>query len=141
MGPRNRFQGMNSASLCSLAGRYDNPLPLRFLAPIDSLKITALTGGCDNTICRTCTLGYKGISNRRDVSSSRVASEAETLASGDPRDETTALTKRQQQTGSQQNRDGSNSREYSKSKEIGTSTAVRTTRAGVPRRLYFPALQ
>ncbi len=33
--PRNRFQGMNFASLCSLAGRYDNPLPLRFLAPID----------------------------------------------------------------------------------------------------------
>ncbi len=42
MGPRNRFQGMNSASLCSLAGRYDNPLPPRFLAPIDSLKIPAL---------------------------------------------------------------------------------------------------
>ncbi len=39
MGPRNRFQGMISASLCSLAGRYDNPLPPRFLAPIDSLKI------------------------------------------------------------------------------------------------------
>jgi hypothetical protein len=33
---------MNSASLCSLAGRYDNPLPPRFLAPIDSLKIPAL---------------------------------------------------------------------------------------------------
>jgi hypothetical protein len=33
---------MNSASLCSLAGRYDNPLPHRFLAPIDSLKIPAL---------------------------------------------------------------------------------------------------
>jgi hypothetical protein len=33
-----RFQGMNSASLCSLAGRYDNPLPPRFLAPIDCLK-------------------------------------------------------------------------------------------------------
>ncbi len=32
------FQGMNSASLSSLAGRYDNPLPPRFLAPIDSLK-------------------------------------------------------------------------------------------------------
>ncbi len=32
---------MNSASLCSLAGRYDNPLPPRFLAPIDSLKIPA----------------------------------------------------------------------------------------------------
>jgi hypothetical protein len=42
MGPRNRFQGMNSASLCSLAGRYDNPIPPRFLAPIDFLKIPAL---------------------------------------------------------------------------------------------------
>jgi hypothetical protein len=41
MEPRNRFQGMNSASLCSLAGRYDNPIPPRFLAPIDSLKIPA----------------------------------------------------------------------------------------------------
>ena len=29
---------MNSASLSSLAGQYDNPLPPRFLAPIDSLK-------------------------------------------------------------------------------------------------------
>jgi hypothetical protein len=38
MEPRNRFQGMNSASLCSRAGRYDNPLPLRCLAPIASLK-------------------------------------------------------------------------------------------------------
>ncbi len=42
MGHRNRFQGMNSASLCSLAGRYDNPLPLRFLAPMASLKIPTL---------------------------------------------------------------------------------------------------
>ncbi len=42
MEPRNRFQGMNSASLCSLAGWYDNPIPPRFLAPIDSLKIPAL---------------------------------------------------------------------------------------------------
>ncbi len=33
---------MNSASLCSLAGQYDNPIPPRFLAPIDSLKIPAL---------------------------------------------------------------------------------------------------
>jgi hypothetical protein len=32
---------MNSASLCSLAGRYDNPIPARFLAPIDFLKIPA----------------------------------------------------------------------------------------------------
>jgi hypothetical protein len=33
---------MNSASLCSLAGRYDNPIFTRFLAPIDCLKIPAL---------------------------------------------------------------------------------------------------
>jgi hypothetical protein len=39
--PRNRFQGRNSASLCSLTGRYVNPIPPRFLAPIDSLKIPA----------------------------------------------------------------------------------------------------
>jgi hypothetical protein len=42
MEPRNRFQGINSASLCSLAGRYDNPIPTKFLAPIDCLKIPAL---------------------------------------------------------------------------------------------------
>ncbi len=42
MGPRNWFQGMNSASLCSLAGRYDNPIPPWFLAPLDFLKIPAL---------------------------------------------------------------------------------------------------
>ncbi len=32
---------MNSASLSSLAGRYDNPIPNRFLASIDFLKIPA----------------------------------------------------------------------------------------------------
>jgi hypothetical protein len=31
--PKNRFQGINSASLCSLADWYDNPIPNRFLAP------------------------------------------------------------------------------------------------------------
>ncbi len=41
MGPRSRFPGMKSASLCSLAGRYDNPIPSRFLVPIDCLKIPA----------------------------------------------------------------------------------------------------
>ncbi len=41
-GARNRFLGMNSASLCSLAGRYDNPIHTRFLAPIDCLKFSAL---------------------------------------------------------------------------------------------------
>jgi hypothetical protein len=34
---------MNSASL---AGRYDNPIPPRFLAPIDFLKIPALNNVC-----------------------------------------------------------------------------------------------
>ncbi len=42
MGPRHWFQGMNSASLWSLAGRYENPIPPRCLAPIDFLKIPAL---------------------------------------------------------------------------------------------------
>ncbi len=42
MEPRNRSQGMNSVSLCSLAGRYDNPIPPRFQAPVDSWKIPAL---------------------------------------------------------------------------------------------------
>ncbi len=32
---------MNSASLSSLVGRYDNHIPSRFLAPIDCLKIPA----------------------------------------------------------------------------------------------------
>jgi hypothetical protein len=35
---------MDSASLCSLAGRYDNPIPTRCLAPIDCSKIPALDG-------------------------------------------------------------------------------------------------
>jgi hypothetical protein len=39
---KNRFQGTNSARLCSLSGRYDNPIPTRFLAPKDCLKIPAL---------------------------------------------------------------------------------------------------
>ncbi len=37
----NRFQGIDFASLCSLAGRYDYPIPTRFLVPIDFLKIPA----------------------------------------------------------------------------------------------------
>ncbi len=39
---KNRFWGINSASLCSLAGRYDNTIPTRFLAPIGCLKIPVL---------------------------------------------------------------------------------------------------
>jgi hypothetical protein len=38
---------MNSAILCSLAGRYDNPIPPRFLAPIEFLKIPALVSESD----------------------------------------------------------------------------------------------
>jgi hypothetical protein len=40
--PKNRFQGANSPRLCSLARRYDNHIPTRFLAPIDCLKIPTL---------------------------------------------------------------------------------------------------
>jgi hypothetical protein len=41
MEPRNRFQGTNSSRLCSLAGRYCNPIPILFLASRDCLKIPA----------------------------------------------------------------------------------------------------
>ncbi len=37
--PRNWFQKINSASLCSLACRYDNPIPTRFLANMEYFKI------------------------------------------------------------------------------------------------------
>jgi hypothetical protein len=43
-GAQESIQGMNSASLCSLAGRYDNPIPTRLLAPIFCLKISAQAG-------------------------------------------------------------------------------------------------
>ncbi len=36
-----RSLGIDSASLCCLAGRYDNPIPTRFLATIDCSKIPA----------------------------------------------------------------------------------------------------
>jgi hypothetical protein len=32
--PRNRFQGIDITSICSLAGRFDNPILTRFLAPM-----------------------------------------------------------------------------------------------------------
>jgi hypothetical protein len=40
--PNNWFQGTNSGMLCSMAGRYDNPIPTRLLTLIDCLKIPAL---------------------------------------------------------------------------------------------------
>ncbi len=33
-----------------MAGRYDNPIPTRFLAPIECLKIPALAARYDNPI-------------------------------------------------------------------------------------------
>jgi hypothetical protein len=44
MEPKNRFQRINSISLCSPVDRYDNPIPTRFLAHIDCLKIPGLVG-------------------------------------------------------------------------------------------------
>jgi hypothetical protein len=32
----------STASLCSMAGRYDNPIPIRFLAPTDCSKIPSI---------------------------------------------------------------------------------------------------
>ncbi len=40
-----RRAGIDSTSLCSLAGRYDNPIPNRFLAPIDCSNIPAQVNG------------------------------------------------------------------------------------------------
>jgi hypothetical protein len=36
--PRDPLKGTNSASLCSLAGRYDYTIPNQFLAPIECLN-------------------------------------------------------------------------------------------------------
>ncbi len=69
MGPRNRFQGTNSASLCSLAGRYDNPIPTRFLAPIECLKIPALPKEFLCTV-RTFTVMEEAPTRRVTVTSS-----------------------------------------------------------------------
>ena len=41
-------------SLCSLAGRYDNPIPTRFLAHIDCLKIPALVSLLSARCGRSC---------------------------------------------------------------------------------------
>ena len=60
MEPRNRCQGINSASLCSLAGRYDNPIPTRCLAPIDFLKIPALISHWPTGIDSHSLVGYRG---------------------------------------------------------------------------------
>jgi hypothetical protein len=46
--PRNQFQGIDSASVCSPAGRYDNPIPTWCPSPhIDFYKIPALIFNTD----------------------------------------------------------------------------------------------
>ncbi len=52
---RNQVVVYRPASLCSLAGRYDNPVPIRFLAPTDWSKIPAQVSNCS----KSC-LVYKG---------------------------------------------------------------------------------
>jgi hypothetical protein len=37
--PQESIPRINSANLCSLAARYDNPIPTRFLVPIVGLKL------------------------------------------------------------------------------------------------------
>ncbi len=45
----NRFFGfLKGLQIQALAGQYDNPIPTRFLAPIDWFKIPALAGRYDN---------------------------------------------------------------------------------------------
>jgi hypothetical protein len=39
-------------TVCSRAGRYDNPIPPQFLAPIDFLKIPALASLAAYSACR-----------------------------------------------------------------------------------------
>jgi hypothetical protein len=46
-----RSPGIDSASLCSLASRYDNPISTRFLAPMDCSKIPVT--GCSGSKCTT----------------------------------------------------------------------------------------
>jgi hypothetical protein len=38
--PMNRFQGIDSVSQCSMAGRYGKLIPTRILAPINCYKIS-----------------------------------------------------------------------------------------------------
>ncbi len=52
---RLRCPRIESASLCSLAGRHDNTIPTRFLAPIDCSKIPAQ----HNAVMCTLHISYK----------------------------------------------------------------------------------
>jgi hypothetical protein len=66
------IQRYDFARLCSLAGRYENPIPTRFLAPKDGCKIPAQTslkthkmGDISKEVAKTllkCLLDYTYIS-------------------------------------------------------------------------------
>jgi hypothetical protein len=70
-GPRNQFQGIDSASLCSLAGQYDNTIPARFLAPIDYSKVPAQVAGIWARICKR--LRSPGIDSKESIPPAYVA--------------------------------------------------------------------
>ncbi len=67
MEPRNRCQGINYASLCCLAGRYDNPILPRFLAPIDCLTIPAPAAliACLKSLSKTVHIRHQPLNNRQ----------------------------------------------------------------------------
>ncbi len=72
MEPRNRCQGINSASLCSMAGRYDNPIPTRCLAPIDFFfsvwQPSSYSVPCPHRLFKNSSTGffYQGTNSDRD---------------------------------------------------------------------------
>ncbi len=47
-----RSPGINSASLCSMVDWCDNPIPTRFLAPLECLKIPAQTQTIQETVSK-----------------------------------------------------------------------------------------
>jgi hypothetical protein len=68
---------MNSASLCSQAGWYDNPIPTRFLAPIDCLKIPPLPILICNSVLSTRVGNLKArLLEERGIDESRHGSRA-----------------------------------------------------------------
>ncbi len=52
--PGNRFQGINSVSLCSLVGQYDNPIPTRFLL-LSPHRLFKNSSSADRTGDECCT--------------------------------------------------------------------------------------
>jgi hypothetical protein len=49
-GAQESIPRIDSASLCSPAGQYDNPIPTRFIAPIDCSKIPAQDFQCSRIL-------------------------------------------------------------------------------------------